>query len=675
MAPSSSPAAAATAWRSPLSILMGARRNDNEDLELRADGRRADGGGGGDGPPSSGPPALPPRGAFPPPVSSGLGGGGGGGGDGDVADECARSRPAFDRPLPSDFASGGGGDDDGDVDDLRGTDRSAAGRRAPGAAGAVPRGAIPPPPAAGGGGGRRRRADADADAAPPRGGERAATIGTTVNFANSIIGAGAAGLGGAFAAGGGGASVLALAGSALLTKMSLDLIVDLGSCPRVVGAAAAAAESRDRGDGGDDDDDDDDVAGDDGFEDGGGRADPSVSWLERFLLRDRRYLESRGGGEMADEDERNESPPPIGIDGIAKSGGGGGAVAREGPTRGGAMDSSPLMAREEEEEGEGKDDEDEDDVGNGLYATPTETTGLFLDHPLASSSALLRRDMTDRYDSLTTDATQPRYFSPLHIMEAADAPGDATTASAGNADPHQRPCTYEEIGRAAFGPTGRLAVLISKSLYAGGCLVAYVVVVRDNFGPALRRVAIGPSSALDSPGGDRGRGWLYDDDFLAFLISAVFMLPLSCPRTMKPLAKFSFVSILSMVFLAFAVVYLYFSCANPEGGAGGDESSSFYENWIEIRSFSGLVESLGCFVFTFVCHHTVNLAYESLPPPVRNPKVWRRVSTNSIAVALETSLAIGVFSYLTFGSKTPADVVSWSPCSCTHLISPAEKLI
>ena len=246
-------------------------------------------------------------------------------------------------------------------------------------------------------------------------------------------------------------------------------------------------------------------------------------------------------------------------------------------------------------------------------------------------------------------------------MDAADAPVDATTASAGNAVPPRRPCTYEELGRAAFGPIGRLAVLVSKSLYAGGCLVAYVVVVRDNFGPALRRMAIGPSSsAPDSPGEDKGRGWLYDDDFLAFLISAMCMLPLSCPRTMKPLAKFSFVSILSVVFVAFAVVYLYFSCANPEGdgAGGGGESSSFYENWIEIRSFSGLVDSLGCFVFTFVCHHTVNLAYESLPPPVRNPKIWRRVSTNSITVALETSLVIGVFAYLTFGSATPADVVS-----------------
>lgn len=129
------------------------------------------------------------------------------------------------------------------------------------------------------------------------------------------------------------------------------------------------------------------------------------------------------------------------------------------------------------------------------------------------------------------------------------------------------PCTYEELGFVAYGASGRLAVLLSKSLYSFGCLVAYTVVVRDNFGLALRRIVIGPTS---SPGfllaGDDGHGWLYDDDFLAFWVSAIIMLPLSCPRTMKPLAKFSFVSILSMVFLIIVVVYLFFTCTNPEGG-------------------------------------------------------------------------------------------------------------
>merc|ERR1711957_805748 len=59
-----------------------------------------------------------------------------------------------------------------------------------------------------------------------------AIIGTTLNFTNSIIGAGAMGLGGAFAASGGGISVIMLIGFAYLTKKSLDL----SSCPSVIRA-------------------------------------------------------------------------------------------------------------------------------------------------------------------------------------------------------------------------------------------------------------------------------------------------------------------------------------------------------------------------------------------------------------------------------------------------------
>ena len=116
--------------------------------------------------------------------------------------------------------------------------------------------------------------------------------------------------------------------------------------------------------------------------------------------------------------------------------------------------STPLMARDE-----GKDHDD--DVGNALRS-PTKTMGLFFDHPLASS-APQPNDNIDRCDSFTMDVTQPRYFSPLHIMESIDASKDniVLATSFVNADPLRKTCTYEELGRAAFGSTGRLAVLIS----------------------------------------------------------------------------------------------------------------------------------------------------------------------------------------------------------------------
>jgi amino acid permease len=639
----------ANAWRSPFSILSGAgaaarRRDIDIDADVTNDAVNRYPSSSS----SSSSPALPPRDAFPPPVVRDDGvdddvGGGGGIGEREDAEYDDYDYDEYDdKWLPHELMPHD--PHDYDQDDANRPSDSACGEEE-----------------------EEEEYDDDVDRVRPlRGGRHVITprlltririrrrrrrrrpyemaiTGTTFNFANSIIGAGAMGLGGAFASSGGLISILALCGFAYLTKLSLDVIVDLSSdrhrfeANDVVGGGDESGRiSNDdicMNDDGDDSSDVDGIARRDGRyvsttppEGGGDGISGNVEDGndDERLLTNLNFPGEDGERCYAQEVEADSSPP----------------MAREVEA-----DSSPLMAREEEEEEVGKD-ENEIVGRNALHInTPTKGMGLYVDRPLESSSALQRPNdgMNDRYDSPTMDVTRPSPFSPLRVDYVGDANGP------------QRPCTYEELGREAYGSTGRLAVLISKSLYAGGCLVAYVVVVRDNFGPAIRRMTMGPTGP--NPPGDDGGG-LYDDDLLAFFVSAIFMLPLSCKRTMKPLAKFSFVSILSIVFLILAVVYLYFSCTNPEGG--GVDEASFYENWIEVRSFSGLVESLGCFVFTFVCHHTVNLAYESLPPPVRNTKTWRRVSTNSIALALQASLAIGVFSYLTFGSTTPADVVSQS---------------
>lgn len=456
--------------------------------------------------------------------------------------------------------------------------------------------------------------------------DRKAIIATTFNFTNAIIGAGAMGLGGAFAASGGLISICSLLAFAWLTKLSLDLIVDLSSCPSIIRKARSL-----------------DVIDHDKN--------------HREMLSDLESISSSGESERKELSTNKNNPFGNILNDIDESK----TKTENGQSNQGYKppnmentntpnSSSPLMAQEEEQ--------DEND----------------LDHPLVQEAM---KDK-DRYDSLTMDVTQPRHFSPLNLNADGSPPIVNSTSDIQNdnnlvqppQDNNISPCTYEELGRAAFGNAGRLSVLISKALYSFGCLIAYVVVVRDNFGLALRRI-IGEQTSPDSVKENGSDVWYDDDDFLAFWVSALFMLPLSCPRTMKPLAKFSFVSILSIIFLVIVVIILFFTCTNPEGGIG---KASFYENWIEVRSFSGFVESLGCFVFTFVCHHTVNLAYESLPPQLRNPKVWRRVSTNSIALAAEASLAIGVFAYATFGAQTPADVLMGYP-SNINLVNIARLLL
>lgn len=481
--------------------------------------------------------------------------------------------------------------------------------------------------------------------------DQKAIMGTTFNFTNSIIGAGAMGLGGAFAASGGGISILCLVGFAYLTKLSLDLIVDLISSPDVIQKARA---------------------GEFVYED--------LNEEEQDADRSSYYESSRFNRKCEDkhstvhEDNQTSIVQQQSEDDAANQSQSvnDGATNEDGREHESTTKEAYIDEQPQPDEGVATDEsakQVDDRESSPLIAKDGQDDPMqSIDHPLA---------LTERYDSLNGGATQPRHFlSPLDLnSDGIPIPNLKPTTAQKDSETQQppEPCTYEELGHAAFGSIGRLAVLLSKAMYSFGCLIAYVVVVRDNFGLAIRRIALRPESgpallftamaesssdATDTE--DEGAAWLYDDGYLAFLVSATIMLPLSCPRTMKPLAKFSFISVLSIVFLVLAVVYLYFTCTNPVFD-GGDEQSSFYENWIEIKSVTGFLQSLGTFVFTFTCHHTVNLAYESLPSSIRCPKIWKRVSTNSIVMATETSLVIGIFAYMTFGANTPADVLMGYP--------------
>lgn len=416
--------------------------------------------------------------------------------------------------------------------------------------------------------------------------DQRAILQTTFNFTNSIIGTCIMGLGGAFAASCGGVSILMLVGFALLTKASLDLVVDLSCCSSVM----ERTRSQERRHGGHSLETDSPIL--------------SVCIEKQSDESDEEASDSMNMLSENNEVEDTRDSP----DNLMKT-----------------VDSSPLMAEEEHQDNKYEI--------RDAFLTPARFYSEAVKHRSLSSLGRFNGD----YNSLTGDHNN---------LSKPEVP----TFERNNT--FRRPCGYEDVGFAAFGSVGRFSVLISKLLYAFGCLVAYVVVVRDNFGLALRGILGGPS--LTSSNND-GRGWLYDDNYIAFWVSAIIMLPISCPRTMKNLAGVSFASILSISFLMMTIAYMFFTCTNP----AGRQDRSFHENWIEVRSFSDVVQSLGFFAFAFVGHHTVNPAYESLPPSLRNPKTWRRISTNSMIFAVEASLGVGVFAYLTFGSQTPADVVSY----------------
>ena len=362
-----------TAWRSPLSILIGASRNDDSDLELRQDFLRP--------PPPSTPAAAERHKTSNQPSSAGG-----------IAAYIPFRYFGLNSPAPAHRNSV----------DMEGTPSAHP-----------PMGAFPPPIAPSSAGGRSNinsiedhdnvnqqytathpwynklsltashdENDPDENDLPEQKEDdideikdnnlyrQKAIIGTTFNFTNSIIGAGAMGLGGAFAASGGLISVICLVGFAYLMKLSLDLIVDLSSSPDIIEKARY------------------------GRKDSGDNSDASS------------YYESPAFNEFnGEKDEKSESiqngvdhdgtitSPMASISQEQRK------VSDQEVTVGDKSspqeesDSSPLMAQEE---GIASNDRNDDLTSN--------------DH------LLLLPHEKERYDSLVTDLTQPKPFSPpLHM--------------------------------------------------------------------------------------------------------------------------------------------------------------------------------------------------------------------------------------------------------------------
>ena len=205
--------------------------------------------------------------------------------------------------------------------------------------------------------------------------------------------------------------------------------------------------------------------------------------------------------------------------------------------------------------------------------------------------------------------------------------------------------SYEGLARASLGWRGWLIVSVSKFLYSFGCLVAYLVVMKDNLGPSL--ISLG--RRLD-PTWDDTAWWvreiLASEERFTWLCSFVFVLPLCLMRDMTPLANFSLLSIALMATLTSIVLYLF--VADPHDQIR-QPSEGFYVNWLQIRP--GFLESLGTFVFAFVSQHTAHLTFTSIRPVDRTIPNFAKVTTWSIGVATTITLLVGLAVYMSFWKK------------------------
>ena len=119
--------------------------------------------------------------------------------------------------------------------------------------------------------------------------------------------------------------------------------------------------------------------------------------------------------------------------------------------------------------------------------------------------------------------------------------------------------TYESLGYATYGDAGRTTVIVSKGLYSFGCMVAYIVIVKDNFSFALAHLIYG--SDAENQGGSNaasllGRA-LTNQYFVTIFFSTSVMLPLCMLRDLTPLERFSALKITVVMLIVAIVMYLF----------------------------------------------------------------------------------------------------------------------
>ncbi|GKY92652.1 hypothetical protein MPSEU_000235300 [Mayamaea pseudoterrestris] len=225
---------------------------------------------------------------------------------------------------------------------------------------------------------------------------------------------------------------------------------------------------------------------------------------------------------------------------------------------------------------------------------------------------------------------------------------------------HDAP-TYEGLAQLALGHYGRLGLMASKFLYSFGCLVAYVVVVKDNLGPALQSLLFGnegDGSYDDDTIMSTMHAMLKNDVVVTWSVGVLVMLPLCLLRDMTPLATFSVVSVFGMITITAIVIYLFASPTSSESirmpGVG-----TLYEHWFEIRP--AYLECLGTFVFTYASQHVVHMAFSSLKPELRTLEEWQTISKYAIGLSAFVSTTVGVFVYMTFWESTESDIFDMYP--------------
>jgi amino acid permease len=139
--------------------------------------------------------------------------------------------------------------------------------------------------------------------------------------------------------------------------------------------------------------------------------------------------------------------------------------------------------------------------------------------------------------------------------------------------------SYEGLGYATYGSTGKLTVILSKGLYSYGCNVAYIKIIKDNFSLAALQLLYGDSSNDHDDDTGALRSIIQNQDLVTVLLCATIMFPLCLLRDLTPLERFSILKMVAVMAIVLIVISLFFVLEDDET----TQESGFVENWLTVR--------------------------------------------------------------------------------------------
>jgi len=207
---------------------------------------------------------------------------------------------------------------------------------------------------------------------------------------------------------------------------------------------------------------------------------------------------------------------------------------------------------------------------------------------------------------------------------------------------HERIFDYQALCKRALGMFGYIYTSIVQWGQGYGCMVTYLMVAADTVESVLRLLlSLGdPSEGVVS--------FFTDRRFIVCMVLCV-VTPISFLKNISSLAKTSYISIASVVFIAASVMY---KCA-----VGIEIDSSDIEPTPQYAIASGsIMEGLGIAAFTFITHHESLILYQGLSDG--REKNWSNIVHYSMSIAGSCILTIAIPGYLTFYGLTTDNLLN-----------------